>query len=158
MKISWETPPDIRQRSDDTCWAAVLEVFCCVSPGRPQLNQDEFLREYGKLSNSPLDRKIPLDGIRRLFADHRFGIELEEVSNHYFRNTPEFLFQKLQTGPVIVGYWEPSTTGWHLSLIYGIDKTVVSYLNPDKDDGGYLTKDIEYFCSKGNILIGSRRW
>ncbi len=158
MRIIWETPPDIRQRSSDTCWAAVLEVFCRVSLGRPHTNQDELLREYGKLSNSLLDRKIPLDGIRRLFSDHRFGIEIEEISHLYFANTPAFLFQKLQTGPVIIGYWEPATNGWHLSLIYGIDKKLVSYLNPDMDDGGHLTNDIEYFSSKGNILIGSRRW
>ena len=154
----WEPPPDIRQRSLDTCWAAVLDAFCRVSPGRPQLNQDELLRDFGKLANSPLDRKIPLDGIRKLFSDHRFGIEIEEVSNNYFASTPAFLFQKLKTGQVIIGYWEPATTGWHLSLIYGMDETVVLYLNSDKENGGYLTNDIKYFTSKGNILIGSRRW
>jgi hypothetical protein len=158
MRIILETPPDIRQRSSDTCWAAVLEAFCRVTPGRPRLDQDELLRQFGKLSNSPLDRKIPLDGIRRLFSDHRFGIEIEEVSHTYFAKTPAFLFQKLQTGPVIIGYWEPATNGWHLSLIYGMDKTSVFYLNPDMDGGGYLTNDIEYFSSKGNIIIGSRRW
>lgn len=158
MRIIWETPPDIRQRSSDTCWAAVLEAFCRVSPGRPQLSQDELLREYAKLSNSPLDRKIPLDGIRRLFAEHRFGIEIEDVSHTYLEQTPTFLLHKLQTGPVIIGYWEPETNGWHLSLVYGIENNIVSYLNPDMDGGGYLKNEIAYFSLKGNILIGSRRW
>lgn len=158
MRIIWETPPDERQTSHDTCWAAVLAAFCRVCPGRPQIDQQALLREFGNLSNSPLDRKIPLDGIRRLFADPRFGIEIEEVSQTYFANTPAFLFQKLKAGPVIIGYWEPSTNGWHLSLIYGIDKTIVSYPNPDMDDGGLLENELEYFAMKGNILIGSRRW
>lgn len=158
MRIMWERPPDIRQEYHDTCWAAVLEAFCRIVPGRPHLRQGELKREFGNLSNSLLDHKVPLDGIRRLFSDHRFGLEIEEVSPAYFANTPTFLFQKLQSGPVIIGYWEPSTNGWHLSLIYGMDRAVVSYQNPDTDDGGYLTNDIEYFALKGNILIGSRRW
>ena len=144
MRIIWETPPDIRQRSSDTCWAAVLEAFCRVSPGRPQLSQDELLREYGSLSNSSLDRKIPLDGIRRLFAEHRFGIEIEEVSHTYFAKTPASWCTNCRT----VRYYRllgTATNGWHLSLVYGIENNVVSYLNPDMEGGGHLKNEIAIY-------------
>lgn len=158
MRIIWETPPDIRQRSNDTCWAAVLEAFCRTSPGRPKLDQNDLFTEFSSLCNSELDHKMPLNSMRRMFADPRFGLEIEEVSNAFFKSSPSFVFKKLAAGMIIVGYWEPKTNGWHVVLVYGIDETKLLYMNPDAPDGGLLTDDIAYFASRGNILVASRRW
>jgi hypothetical protein len=154
----WAPPPDIRQEHRDICWAAVLEVFCSITPARPRMKQGEIVREFIDLCNSELDWKMPLDGLRRLFVDPRFGLQIEEVSNVYFTKTPNFLLQKLRSGYVILGYWEPRTHGWHVGLIYGLDGCRVHYLNPDNVDGGLLANELEYFGERGNLIVASQRW
>ncbi len=142
----------------DTCWAAVLESFCSVAPLRPRSTQAEFITEFAHLCNSHLDLKIERDRLKLLFADNRFGLVIEEVSPRYFETTPEFLYQKLRSGYVILGYWENATNGWHLVLVYGIENESVLFFNPDSAVGGFYKKEFSYFTDRGNILIASQKW
>jgi hypothetical protein len=158
MRILWDPPPDIRQHRNDTCWAAVLAAFFAVTPGRPKIDQFAIFEEFQHLCNSDHDKRIELGRMKVLFADHRFGLIVEEVSAKYFMTAYGFLFHKLKTGPMIVGYWEPVMSSWHGVLVYGLDGSILHFLNPDSESGGLLTNNIEYFCSKGNILVASRKW
>lgn len=158
MRVIWEQPPLVRQSRRDTCWAAVLESFCSVAPLRPKLKQFEIIEEFAHLCNSHLDQKIERDRLKLLLAERRFGLAVEEVSPEYFETTPEFLFQKLKSGYVILGYWEKATNGWHIVLVYGLDGTNVLFIDPDAAAGGQGVKDLKYFSARGNILVVSQKW
>ncbi|MEZ5428209.1 MAG: hypothetical protein R2747_18205 [Pyrinomonadaceae bacterium] len=157
-KKIWKAPPDVRQDYDDTCWAAVLEAFCASNPGRPKLKQAEIVEQFDKFSFSATDGTLTRHGLHTMLRDHRFGLKTEEADHEYFSSTPAYLNNKLGAGMVIIGYWEPKISGWHVGLIYGLDDKTVHYLNPDFSSGGLLKSDISYFGTKGKLVIGWRAW
>ncbi len=154
----WNPPPDVRQDFDDTCWAAVLEAFCAASPGRPPITQAEVVAQFDKFTFSATDGTLTRHGMHTMLRDVRFGMKTESVSNNYFSSTPAYLFGKLGAGMVIIAYWEQKIGGWHVGLIYGIDDSTVSYLNPDSKNGGFLKDEIGYFGQKGKLIVGWRAW
>ena len=157
-KKVWTAPPDIRQDYSDTCWAAILEAFCAASPGRPPIKQAEIVKQFDKFTFSATDGTMTRHGMHTMLRDVRFGLKTEDVDHEYLSKTPAYLLQKLGAGMVVIGYWEQKINGWHVSLIYGLDGTKVSYLNPDYSNGGLLTDELTYFGKKGKVLLGWRAW
>jgi hypothetical protein len=152
----WKTPPDVRQNYDHTCWAAVMEAFCNVSPGRPKLDQEQIYDQFKKVALP--DESMDRSGMRRLLGDVRWGIAVTEPAADVFTAGPDFLSQKLGSGHVVLGYWEQKIGGWHVGLAYGISGRAVLYLNPDDKTGGLLRDDLSYFGRKGPLIVGSRKW
>lgn len=152
----WATPPDVRQNYDHTCWAAVMEAFCAVSPGRPKLDQEKIFEQYKKTALP--DESMSRQGLRTLLSDVRWGLGVVDVTTDGFMASPEFIYQKLTAGHVVLGYWEAKITGWHVGLAYGLAGRSVHYHNPDGSNGGRLRDDLTYFAKKGPLVVGWRKW
>ena len=146
----------VRQSRLDTCWGLGIQSFCTLHLWA-ELSR-EIIEEFTHLCNSHLDLKIERNRLKLLFADRRFGLGVEEVSAHYFESTPQFLYQKLKSGYVILGYWENATNGWHLALVYGIKDTSVLFVDPDGATCGYIEQGLDHFSKRGNILVASQKW
>jgi len=156
--VSWAAPSDVRQDYSDNCWAAVLEAFCAANPGRPKVKQADIVKQYDKVCHAGSDGTMTRRGLHILFADVRFGLKATEVTPSAF--TSSHLYQKLQRGHVILGYYESRIGGWHVSLAYGLSGETVSYLDPDSDHGGKRIVSISHFrpSSRGNLVVASRAW
>ncbi|MBN1676027.1 MAG: hypothetical protein JXR37_33595 [Kiritimatiellae bacterium] len=156
--VRWAAPKDVRQDYDDTCWAAVMESFCWSNPGRPKVSQEEIRKQYNHVCHAGKDGTMTRRGLHILFADVRFGLKSMEATPGAF--TSAFLYQKLQRGHVVLGYWESKISGWHVGLVYGLSGVSVSYLDPDYQHGGLLTASISHFAAlgRGNVVVASRRW
>jgi hypothetical protein len=154
--LVWAAPPDVRQNYDRTCWAAAMEAFCAVSPGRPKLDQEQIFTQYERFALP--DESMSRAGLRALLKDVRWGMNMMEVTPEGFTASPEFLYQKLTAGHVFLGYWEPKISGWHVGLVYGLTGRTVHYLNPDDKTGGRLKDDLKYFAKKGPLVVGWRKW
>lgn len=154
--VQWKTPPDVRQNYDHTCWAAVMEAFCSVSPGRPKLDQEQIYDQYKKvaLPDESMDRK----GMHTLLKDVRWGLHVADVDAAGFTSSPEVIYQKLTAGHVVLGYWEDKIGGWHVGLAYGLAGRTILYHNPDSSTGGPLRDDLAYFGRKGPLIVGWRSW
>ena len=154
--LMWATPPDVRQNYDHTCWAAVMQAFCAVSPGRPKLDQEQIFEAFKRYALE--DESMSRSGLRTLLSAVQFGLGVVEVTPESFLAGPELIYQKLTAGHVVMGYWETKINGWHVGLAYGLSGRSISYQNPDSSSGGRLKDDLSYFAKKGPIVIGWRKW
>ncbi len=156
--ILWKEPPDVRQDYDDNCWAAILEAFCAVAPGRPKIGQAQITKEFGNLSFSKTDGTMTRKGLYVMFADVRFGLKATDVAPAAFSEL--LLREKLGMGHVILGYYESKIGGYHVNLVYGINGTSVSHLDPDYSHGGLLKSPLAHFNpkDKDNPVIAWRAW
>ncbi len=162
--VMWQTPEDYRQAWKTSCWAAVLHTFCVGTPGRPRLTEQEIADTYDPEDNRTYtfeDGSIKPDGLRRMVQEARFGMKSEYWDAPVFSSKPDYLAQKLGSGWVILGYYEPKIAGGHVALVYGVKNSKVYYLNPDNINGGLLTDDISYFkqnLNSGSIVVCWRAW
>jgi hypothetical protein len=154
--ILWATPPDVRQNYNNTCWAAVMESFCATAPGRPKLDQEQIFTQFERFALK--DESMARKGLRTLFSDVRWGLNQMDCPAEAFSKGPEFLYQKLTAGNVILGYWETKIGGWHVSMAYGLKGRTVHYHNPDNSNGGRLKDDLGYFSKKSPVVVAWRKW
>ena len=154
--LVWAMPPYVKQNYDHTCWAAVMESFLASSPGRPKLDQEQVFTQFSKYALD--DESMGRPGLRILFRDPRWGLKQMECPADAFTGSAEFLYQKLTAGNVILGYWEPKISGWHVGLAFGLRGRAVSYMNPDSNTGGLLSDDLNYFGRQGPLMVAWRAW
>ncbi len=160
----WSTPEDYRQLWNNSCWAAVLHVFCMGSPGRPKVTERELADTYDTENNRTYtyqDGTIKPEGIKTILGEARFGMKTESWDPETFTSKPDYLAQKLGSGWVILAYYEPKIRGGHVCLVYGLKGSSVLYLNPDPATGGLLQDDLSYFKQKpktGKMIVAWRAW
>ena len=154
-KMIHSAPTPVYQSYTDTCWAAVMEAFCAVAHGRPKVTEAQIISEYSGYCYQ--DGTLKMDGLWALLGDLRFGLKRNYITAGGF--TGSYLYQKLCSGYVIIGYYEVAIGGKHVGLIYGVDGSYVYYMNPDSMIGGNKVMSISHFSGPGgNIIIGSQQW
>lgn len=154
-KIVRRAPTPVYQTYTDTCWAAVMEAFCSVAPGRPTVTEEQIIAEYAKYCYK--DGTMKMNGLWALLGDVRFGLNRNCIYSSGF--TGSYLYQKLCSGYVIIGYYEVAIGGKHVALIYGVDGSYVYFMNPDSLIGGNKVMSINHFTgSSTELVIGSQRW
>lgn len=162
--VKWSTPEDARQSWTNSCWACVLATFCKGTPGRPKLTEKQLADYYDSEKDRTYtyeDGTIKPEGLRKILGEARFGMKVEWWDPEVFTSKPDHLAQKLGSGWVILGYYEPKIGGGHICLVYGIKGSQVSYQNPDSENGGLLTDDLSYFKRKppgGKLMVAYRAW
>lgn len=148
-------PTPVYQTYNDTCWAAVMEAFCSVALGRPKVTEAEIIAQYDKYCYK--DGTMKMQGLWAILGDVRFGLKRNYVPSSGF--TGSYLYQKLCSGYVIIGYWEVAIGGKHVALIYGADGDFVYFMNPDDQIGGNKIMSINHFSGSGmDLTIGWQRW
>jgi|WetSurMetagenome_2_1015567.scaffolds.fasta_scaffold586441_2 hypothetical protein len=149
-------PTPVHQTYTDTCWAAVIQAFCSVAIGRPKVTEEQIIREYDSYCHK--DGTLTLKGLWAILGDIRFGLSRNYVSSKNF--TSDYLYQKLCSGYVVIGYHEIAINGKHVGLIYGIDDDSVYYMNPDAGvTGGNKTMSINHFTGSGSdLIVGGQKW
>ncbi len=148
-------PTPVYQTYNDTCWAAVIEAFCSVAIGRPKVTEAEIIAQYDKYCYK--DGTMKMQGLWAILGDVRFGLKRNYIASSGF--TGSYLYQKLSSGYVVIGYYEVAIGGKHVALIYGVDGDFVYFMNPDSSIGGNKIMSINHFSGAGmDLIIGRQAW
>lgn len=155
-------PRLVVQETNTSCWAAVLESWLAIIPGRNwRPKQSELMEMYPDLTFDDGSIK-PKELVAQIAP--QAGMSATWISASSF--TAEFLAGKLQTdGHLVIGYKETSRSrqGGHVVVCYGVGRPdgknqQISVMDPSKD-AGYRNRDFSYFqtlpSENNKILIGS---
>ena len=150
-------PKLVFQTFSTSCWAAVIESWLGILPGRKvRTTQAELLDMYpdktyadGSVIPSELEGEIAKS----------FGMACEWIAPSSL--TAEFVAKKLSTyGHLVIGYSRGSRGG-HVVVCYGVGRPtgsqqLVSVMDPSNGDGGYRNREFSKFVgmpSQGSKLF-----
>jgi hypothetical protein len=142
-------PKLVTQLEPESCWAAAMEAWLDIVPGRAKLTQDELIATYASnVRTGALDtacRRPTPD--RTCFPRMAADVGLEHSDVRVSRVTKNFLIEKLQKGPVLAMY-NVTPTFSHAVVIYGVGRptgqdVMVSYMDPT--DGSYRNRELNAF-------------
>lgn len=155
-------PKLVVQETNTSCWAAVLESWLGILPGRNwRPKQSELMDMYPDLTFGDGSIK-PKEFVAQIAP--QAGISATWISSTSF--TAEYLAGKLKDdGHLIIGYKDNSRSvqGGHVVVCYGIGRPqgtgqLVSVMDPSKG-AGYRNREFSYFnalpSENNKILIGS---
>lgn len=149
-------PAAIRQFDPTACWAAGLEWWLrCMRASRTIITQinlinrfaglwntDEDSPEYGTVTGEALGQIMADDAIRMSYA--------VKVSGSW---DAAFVESKLAISPVLIGYYEPAVSGFHVVIIHSLnagDSADVNIMDPN--GGRYRTRTHGHFNSRNYVL------
>ncbi len=153
-------PALVVQETNKSCWAAVLESWLGVLPGRNwRPKQSELMEQYPDLT-FPDGSIKPKEFVAQLTPIA--GMSCEWISSL----TAEYLAGKLKSnGHLVIGYHDTSrgVSGGHVVVCYGVGRPtgggqMVSVMDPSKGEG-YRNRTLDYFhpltSESSKILVGS---
>ncbi|HQU82093.1 MAG TPA: papain-like cysteine protease family protein [Pyrinomonadaceae bacterium] len=155
-------PKNVVQETNKSCWAAVLESWLGILPGRSwRPKQSELMDMYPDLTFSDGSIK-PKEFVAQIAPQTGMSCSWIDASTL----TASYLADKLQTeGHLIIGYLDSSRSvrGGHVVVCYGVGRPdgknqKVAVMDPSKD-AGFKNRDLSYFkplpSENSKILIGS---
>lgn len=155
-------PKLVVQETNKSCWAAVLESWLGILPGRNwRPKQSELMDMYPDLT-FPDGSIIPSQFVAQVAPQAGMACSWIDSSGL----TASYLAGKLQTeGHLVIGYLDTSRSvrGGHIVVCYGVGRPngkdqKIAVMDPSKD-AGFKNRDLNYFKSlpseNNKILIGS---
>jgi hypothetical protein len=99
--LAWQVPP-IRQSTRDTCWAACIAWWGkATGGGRPQMTQDEIYVKYAHLADE--NNRMSRANLAQILNEPIWKARTEVITGLRDLGKNYFL-QKLESGPMIIGY------------------------------------------------------
>jgi len=144
----------IKQKTPETCWCAALEWWIKALKGeRPQWTQDEIYAQYASFAVKGRNNSnmIPPKQYQRLLSEPKWKANVEFKQPGFGAN---YLNDKLEKGPIIIGYWYP--TGGHVVVAVAPSITYKDrYMVMDPAFGNVRAYGYGKFSSYKEILIAS---
>ncbi len=143
-----KTPPVTQGESDNFCWAASLswwlkavrnrkyEIGDLVLMYEKWVNWEEG-NQYGSLTDK---------GMYRLIHDQRWHLFHDEKKND--KITFDYLSKILERGPVMVAYYEPKVSGFHMNVIVagaGLGDVASGLVVMDPNYENFQIRNLKYY-------------
>ena len=140
-------PPAVRQGAGYKCWAAALESWCAVAPGRPNWTQKDLLqwRDENVFDPTQPDGAINAVIFKQMLADPWLRLNMEYQEEPSAANVDQFYFYELlyEKGYFYIVYTAASNVR-HANVIWAADnESNASVMDPMR--GAYVNKAIEEF-------------
>jgi hypothetical protein len=140
-------PPAVKQGYGYKCWAAALESWCAVTPGRQNWTQEELLQRRNEYTYDPklpegainavIFKQMLLDPWLRLNMEYKEEWRSEDIDQLYFY---ELLYER---GYLYIVYTATENVR-HANVIWAADNEGnASVMDPMR--GTYMNKAIEEF-------------
>jgi len=146
--------PGIKQNTEDTCWCAALAWWIkALKGGRPQLNQEQIYNQYAGFTvngwnNSNL---IAPNQYQRLLSEPKWKADVVFKPAGF---GPTYLNQKLEKGPIIIGYWNPG--GGHVVVMVAPSITYQDrYMVMDPAFGNVRPYGYGKFSTYSTVLVAT---
>jgi Papain-like cysteine protease AvrRpt2 len=163
-KFTLTQPPEVKQTSQVTCWAAALEAWLKVTKGRAYKSETDIIEAYKEHTISDPSRSlyngIGIDGLKAIAAKKEIRMAYKVHQNLNLGNGADLsadVFRSLMktNGHIYVVYTVAG--GSHANVIYELDNAgsttypVLSVLDPGN---GYQTKSFSIFASTTLFFYG----
>ena len=137
------------QGSEAVCWAAAMEYWLSVTPGRTKMKADELVRLYAKKNpDGSLDPITEWPTVR-----DENGLMSVNIGSDNLNTTT--VLNALDKGNLFLGYEIPGKAFGHCVVIYGIIDDKLQFMDPAI--GSFRYRDISAFSgAKMTIAWPSR--
>jgi hypothetical protein len=152
-------PPVVKQDATDLCWAAALESWLTVVPGRGWASQDELRKRYGKPKAKEGEESTGpeggLDPLTWPAVAQAFQIQYRVVEGSDLQYLWRLVYSKLQKGHVLILFPLQSGAG-HTHVIWGIDQDssgefVYSVMDPNSGD--LSTRQDRFYTLRKQVVV-----
>jgi hypothetical protein len=155
----WQFPA-VKQSDATECWAASLDWWSKVTPGRNHVAKNQLLVDYVRLwdsrmtlpdgSDNPDYGTMTPQNMKKVFEEARWNMKVEVIQGGQF--TMNFINPRLEKGPLIIGFRRVGLGG-HALCVYGA--TTADYAAMDPDGGKLIGRAASYYTQSPAILVGS---
>ena len=156
----WKFGP-VAQDDENECWAASLDWWSLVTPGRLHVNKPTLLSDYVSLwdskmyladgTDNPDYGSMTPDNVKKVMDDARWKMNTEVIAGSQF--SMEFINARLQNGPLMISFRRLGVGGH--AIISGATPT--HYAAMDPDGGKFIGRLATYYTQSPAILVGSAR-
>ena len=157
----WKFAP-VKQDDPTECWAASLDWWSQVTPGRTHVGKMTLLSDYVRYwdtrdtlpdgSPNPDYGTMPPENMKKVMDEARWNMKTDVIAGAKF--TMEFINARLANGPLMIGFNRVGLGG-HAVCIYGATPT--HYAAMDPDGGKYIGRAASYYTQSPAILVGSAK-
>jgi hypothetical protein len=143
-----KTPPVTQGENQNYCWAASLSWWLKAVWNRTY-STDELIFIYGDWINEeegPSLGALTPEGLNKVAFDQRWHFDFDTMKND--KLTVEYLGRVLARGPVIVAYYEPEVSGYHMNVIVagaGLNDLVSGLVVMDPNYESFQIRTIQYY-------------
>jgi len=127
------------QGSEAVCWAAAMEYWLAVTPGRSALKAAALVSMYAKKNtDGSLDPVTEFPTVR-----DENGMTSMNIGGASL--TEEFVLKALDFGSLFIGYEIPGKAFGHCIVVYGIIDDHLQFMDPAI--GSFRFRDLSYYSS-----------
>ncbi len=143
-----KTAPVTQGSNQNYCWAASLSWWLRAVRNR-KMSVDELIEIYDPWINwesGPNFGALTKEGMNKLVFDQRWHLHFDKMKND--KITIDYLSRKLAVGPVMVAYYEPKVSGYHMNVIVagaGLGDVASGLVVMDPNYESFQIRNLKYY-------------